>query len=55
MCRFIDPDIFVAEDCFVWPWWEGMCLLLWGLDAPEKWDARGVQWGVSGRVWEHTC
>jgi len=39
----VTPDIYVAEDCLVWPQWEGMHLVLWRLDAPEKGDAREVR------------
>jgi hypothetical protein len=38
------PTTYVAEDSLVWPQWEGMCLVLWRLDATEKGDARGVRW-----------
>ena len=31
---------YVAENCFVWPQWERMCLILWRLDTPGKEDAR---------------
>jgi hypothetical protein len=37
------PGTHVAEDCLIWPQWEGMCLVLWRLDAPEKGDARGMR------------
>ena len=45
------PATYVAEDCLVWPQLEGMDLVLWRLDAPEKGDARGVrrEW-VDGRA-----
>jgi hypothetical protein len=36
------PTIYVAEDCLVWPQWEGRSLALWKLKVPEKGDAKGV-------------
>jgi len=41
---FMAPTTYVAEDGLLWPQWEGMCLVLWRLDAPEKGDATGVRW-----------
>ena len=35
----VAPITFIPEDCLVWPLWEGMCLVLWNLDVPEKRDA----------------
>ena len=43
------PTTYVAEDGFAWPQWEGMCLDLWRLDAPEKGDSRGRKWEWVGR------
>jgi hypothetical protein len=43
------PNTYVAEECLVWPQWEGMFLVLWRLDALKKRDARGVRW-VGGWV-----
>jgi hypothetical protein len=40
----VAPATYVAEDCLVWPQWEGMYLFLWRLDAPENVDASGVRW-----------
>jgi hypothetical protein len=38
------PDTYVAEEYLIWHQWEGMYLVLWRLDAPEKGDARAVKW-----------
>jgi hypothetical protein len=36
--------IYVAKDGLIWHQWEGRCLVLWRLDAPEKGDAREGRW-----------
>jgi hypothetical protein len=38
------PATYVAEDCLIWPQWEGMCLFLFRLEAPGKENAREVKW-----------
>lgn len=38
------PTIYGAEDCFICHQWEGMPLVPWRFDAPEKGSARGVRW-----------
>ena len=44
----VAPAKYVAEDCFVWPQLEGLGLVLWRLDTPEKRDATGVRWEWMG-------
>jgi hypothetical protein len=46
------PTTYVAEDCLIYHQWEGIHLVLWRLDAPEKGDDRGDEVGVDG--WEST-
>jgi hypothetical protein len=45
---FMSLGTCVAENCFVWPQWDRMHLILWKLDAPGKKDASG---GECGRCW----
>jgi hypothetical protein len=44
------PTTYVAENCLIWHPWEGMHLVLWRLDAPEKGDAKRVEVGIGGYV-----
>jgi hypothetical protein len=34
---------YETEDSLIWHQWEGRCLFLWRLDAPEKEDDRRVK------------
>jgi len=43
----------VAEDSFVWPQWERMCIILWKPDGPGKRDVSGVEVGVVAQLWGH--
>ena len=53
MSRPMASTTYVAEDCLIWPQWEGRYLVLWRPDAPEKGNARGVRWDWMGG-WEST-
>jgi hypothetical protein len=44
MGRSVDPDTCVAELCFISHQLEGVHLVLWRLDVPDKGDAREVRW-----------
>ena len=44
------PATYVAQDYLIWHQWEGMNLIVWRLDAPEKGDARGVRQNSGGRL-----
>jgi hypothetical protein len=38
------PGTYVKENCFVWPHWERVHLILQRLDTPGKGDAGGPRW-----------